>query len=39
VTDEIDGYVVAPGLGRLAGVAGALVLAERAATRGLERVS
>ena len=37
VTDEIDGYIVAPGLGRLAGVAGALVLAERAAVAALER--
>jgi len=37
VTDEIDRYIVVPGLGRLAGVAGALVLAERAAVAALER--
>src|SRR5689334_2590326 len=37
VTEEIDRYVVSPGLGGLAGVAGALVLAERAAVGELER--
>jgi fructokinase len=35
--DEMDAYVVAPGLGRLAGVTGALVLAERAGVGELER--
>jgi fructokinase len=35
--EEMDGYVVAPGLGRLAGVTGALVLAERAGVGELER--